>query len=277
MSLLRGVLDFAALAGSDLGIMIKSIISKLLREFFAGEIQNYQSLVYPPQDFTFGSSDGMFTPVWVNHSNEVQTISDWDMDIFTSNATGTLFTLAEDTNNVNYYTNPLDLHGRHDLVVCQHRTNLINFKATYGMMLHGLADNGVIYPSDTVVDENGLAQQDNAIVWTWPFLVKPTCEVFNEDTTRQFSNKRIIVEKTGIVFLITRASSIFYLPDGFTSGPPSWTTSGFGVLNIMFFFCGKVQSNNIVTNSIHSNGSPTNTTNRDVVSDDSNEIVVVGG
>jgi len=242
-------------------------LGKQQREFLAGDIQDYQAFAYPPFDTTFGNAFGMFTPIWANHTGSRVDVVDWDMDIFTSNTTGNGAVRGQDVNGVIYYGSPLDLHGRHDLVVCQNAINITNFIANYTMSLHGLGDLGVTNPSNDQVDQNGLAEEDGQIVWTWPFLVKAGCDTFNEDTTRLYNGHGILIEKTGILLLVTRASSSFYLPDqpGFA---PIWYsyTSG-AVLNVMFLFCAKPQASYVGVDQLSAYGNVEETRNPDVVTE----------
>jgi len=263
MSIFRRVTDVVNSISDVLSVLF---FGKVEREFLAGDIQDYQALVYPPTNSVFGSAYGMFTPIWVNHTGSKQDLVDWDMDMFTSNTTGNGAVNRQDVAGVIYYGSPLDIHGRHDLVVCQNITNISNFMLNYGMMLHGLADTGVINPTGDQVDQNGLAEEDAQIVWTWPFLVKAGCDTFNEDTTRLYNGHGILVEKTGVLLLVTRASSIFSSPDAFTS-VPLWYGFMVGVvLNIMFLFCAKPQASYVGVDQLSSNGIPEDTINTDVVS-----------
>jgi len=252
---------------------ILTLAAKFAREYLAGEIQDYQSFVYPPLNNTFGDAYGMWTPIWANLTGTKQLIVDWDMLLYTSNVTGDSIPFPQDVNlgTASLYHGQLDLHGRHDLVSWTVYPGQTPQFFTYNMLLHGLTQDNTMSFTQAQIDNNGLAELDNLIIWTWPFLVKACGEHWTEDTTRLYGQRAIILEKGGLLILFTRIDSRFNQPDDPYASVPLWTTNPFNgggiIANNVFLFCGKPIPATDGQDQISENGIPTNTTNEAAVID----------
>jgi len=224
------------------------------REFFARGITDYQSYVYPHPGaggLFISTSGTQWIPIYGNvDTQHAIYISSWNWTEHTSNATGTLFgaPLDEDVNGVKYYGNPLQLHGRHELVVENTADKQTDLISAYEMYLSGLDYYNTLVPDKDNLSENVLSNEPKIIVWTSEFLVNPSTPPEYDDVTRSLGVHAILLAPETVLYHTTRATSIFYYPDGYLNSPqgfpsvPLWFTgqTAGAIINGTFMFVGKI-------------------------------------
>jgi hypothetical protein len=251
-------------------IIIDFIVpAKTKREHIAMGIYQYQPFVYPAANSLFGTAQATFSLIWTNLSEKTKYLPNWDFLHYTSNVTGMVCQKNQDVNGVFPYSEELDIHGHHDLIVVPVEAELRNNPLTYSPHLSGTMEYlnfDIQQPDYNLIH---LSDYPKRVVWSWPFLVKPHTEPKYEDTTRIYGIHVIIVDAGCSLFLYTAATSIFYLPG--TAPYPSWYTNTgpkgriTNVLNVLMVFCATIQDDEKDCLDLTNVGTPVGMVNREVV------------
>jgi len=247
--------------------MMNSFFALFARKYInaTGNVNDYQSFVYPPPNTTFGTANQMYIPLYANILQTELLLPDWDMWIKTANKTG-MAPFPLDTGNVTPYPNSQNLHGRHDLIVWKNDKRFSFPVNNYGMNLLGLQEVGSINTfTTTQLGENKPADMANLIVFVFPFLVTPHQSGQEEDVTRFFGVHTIRLGPGDVVFICTMASSVFNVPG--SSPQPTWYAAMAqfnSVLDCLLLFVAKVISED-VDEKVTESGNPTGTLNPDVI------------
>jgi len=265
-SWLTGIISFV----TDIAEVVqRHVASAFAREFFGKGITDYDAFVYPKNTALFlGYSQA--TPIYGNieFDHEVY-ISSWNCSIFTANATGLMLMNSGQDPNVNdvvYYGNAYQVHGKHEFIVesfQNQQTPLIN---TYRSWLAGALYYATLSPTQSDFTEVVLSNAEKQIGWMSHFLVVPNCPAFFDDMTRNHASCSFVLLPKSIFYMITTATTIFFEPEGNSTNPnvipPMWFRNLEAIINVSFFFCGKVLQGDgglppIETLTQH--GNPTNT------------------